>query len=185
DTAPAAAGADEAADPASTPRDEWRGGHLPFLYQTDPQYRDAPYAGTTVREAGCGPTSLAMVYIALTGKTDKDPAAMAAFSEAGGYVEGGLTAWRLMTDGAAELGLSSHEVPADAGRLAAELAEGILSSAACAPATSRTRTLSRAGVADNGELVIHDPNSPANSARTWDVQRVLAQCANLWAFERV
>lgn len=41
-----------------------------------------------------------MVYIALTGKTDKDPAAMAAFSEAGGYVEGGLTAWRLMTDGA-------------------------------------------------------------------------------------
>ncbi len=89
DTAPAAAGADEADDPASTPRDEWRGGHLPFLYQTDPQYRDAPYAGTTVREAGCGPTSLAMVYIALTGKTDKDPAAMAAFSEAGGYVEGG------------------------------------------------------------------------------------------------
>ena len=49
DTAPAAAGADEADDPASTPRDEWRGGHLPFLYQTDPQYRDAPYAGTTVR----------------------------------------------------------------------------------------------------------------------------------------
>ena len=36
-----------------------------------------------------------------------------------------------------------------------------------------------------GELVIHDPNSPANSARTWDVQRVLAQCANLWAFEWV
>lgn len=40
-------------------------------------------------------------------------------------------------------------------------------------------------MADNGELVIHDPNSPANSARTWDVQRVLAQCANLWAFEWV
>lgn len=187
DTAPAAAGADEAADPASTPRDEWRGGHLPFLYQTDPQYRDAPYAGTTVREAGCGPTSLAMVYIALTGKTDKDPAAMAAFSEAGGYVEGGLTAWRLMTDGAAELGLSSHEVPADAGRLAAELAEGhpVICSVRPGDFTDTGHFLVVAGVADNGELVIHDPNSPANSARTWDVQRVLAQCANLWAFERV
>ena len=187
DTAPAAAGADEADDPASTPRDEWRGGHLPFLYQTDPQYRDAPYAGTTVREAGCGPTSLAMVYIALTGKTDKDPAAMAAFSEAGGYVEGGLTAWRLMTDGAAELGLSSHEVPADAGRLAAELAEGhpVICSVRPGDFTDTGHFLVVAGVADNGELVIHDPNSPANSARTWDVQRVLAQCANLWAFERV
>ena len=187
DTAPAAAGADEADDPASTPRDEWRGGHLPFLYQTDPQYRDAPYAGTTVREAGCGPTSLAMVYIALTGKTDKDPAAMAAFSEAGGYVEGGLTAWRLMTDGAAELGLSSHEVPADAGRLAAELAEGhpVICSVRPGDFTDTGHFLVVAGVADNGELVIHDPNSPANSARTWDVQRVLAQCANLWAFEWV
>ena len=46
------------------------------------------------------------------------------------------------------------------------------------------RLLVVAGVADNGELVIHDPNSPANSARTWDAERVLAQCANLWAFER-
>ena len=187
DTAPAAAGADEAADPASTPRDEGRGGHLPFLYQTDPQYRDAPYAGATVGEAGCGPTSLAMVYIALTGKTDKDPAAMAAFSEAEGYVEGGLTAWRLMTDGAAELGLSSHEVPADAGRLAAELAEGHLVICSVRPGdfTDTGHFLVVAGVADNGELVIHDPNSPANSARTWDAERVLAQCANLWAFERV
>ena len=50
--------------------------------------------------------------------------------------------------------------------------------------TSTGHFLVVAGVADNGELVIHDPNSPANSARTWDAERVLAQCANLWAFER-
>ena len=101
---------------------------------------------------------------------------MAAFSEAGGYVEGGLTAWRLMTDGAAELGLSSHEVPADAGRLAAELAEGH-------PVICSVRP---GDFTDTGHfLVVAGPNSPANSARTWDVQRVLAQCANLWAFERV
>ena len=108
-------------------------------------------------------------------------------SEAGGYVEGGLTAWRLMTDGAAELGLSSHEVPADAGRLAAELAEGhpVICSVRPGDFTDTGHFLVVAGVADNGELVIHDPNSPANSARTWDVQRVLAQCANLWAFEWV
>ena len=49
--------------------------------------------------------------------------------------------------------------------------------------TSYDGSLNR--LADNGELVIHDPNSPANSARTWDAERVLAQCANLWAFERV
>lgn len=186
DASVAAADAGDGAEAASTPRDEWRGGELPFLYQTDPQYRDASYAGATVGEAGCGPTSLAMVYIALTGKTDKDPAAMAAFSEAEGYVEEGLTAWRFMTDGAAELGLSSHEVPADAGRLKEELAQGhpIICSMRPGDFTSTGHFLVVAGVADNGELVIHDPNSPANSARTWDAERVLAQCANLWAFER-
>ena len=127
-----------------------------------------------------------MVYIALTGKTDKDPAAMAAFSEAEGYVEEGLTAWRFMTDGAADLGLSSHEVPADAGRLKEELAQGhpVICSMRPGDFTSTGHFLVVAGVADNGELVIHDPNSPANSARTWDAERVLAQCANLWAFER-
>lgn len=34
--APDAAGTEEATDPVSTPCDEWRGGELPFLYQTDP-----------------------------------------------------------------------------------------------------------------------------------------------------
>lgn len=186
DVVPAAAAAGDGAEAASTPRDEWRGGELPFLYQIDPQYRAAPYAGATVEEAGCGPTSLAMVYIALTGKTDKDPVAMAAFSENGGYVEGGLTAWRLMTEGAAELGLSSHEVPADAGRLKAELSQGhpVICSVRPGDFTDTGHFLVVAGVADNGELVIHDPNSPANSARTWDAERVLSQCANLWAFER-
>lgn len=185
DAAPAAASGD-GAEAASTPRDKWRGGELPFLYQTDPQYSAAPYAGATVEEAGCGPTSLAMVYIALTGKTDKDPVAMAAFSEDSGYVEGGLTAWRLMTEGADELGLSSHEVPADAGRLKAELSQGhpVICSVRPGDFTDTGHFLVVAGVDEGGDLVIHDPNSPANSARTWDVERVLSQCANLWAFER-
>ena len=172
--------------PVSTPRSEWREGALPFLYQTDPAWADAPYAGATVAESGCGPTSLAMVYVALTGRTDFDPATLADFSERNGFVEEGLTAWRFMTDGALRLGLSSHEVPADAARLRAELAAGnpVICSVRPGDFTETGHFLVVAGVADNGELVIHDPNSPANSARTWDIDRVLSQCANLWAFER-
>lgn len=184
--APAPEVTGDGAEADSTPRDQWHAGELPFLYQIDPRYGGASYAGSTVQEAGCGPTSLAMVYIALTGRTDKDPAAMAVFSEEGGYVEEGMTAWRLMTDGAAELGLSSHEVPAEASCLVAELSEGrpVICSVRPGDFTDTGHFLVVAGVADNGELVIHDPNSPANSAHTWDVQRVVSQCANLWAFER-
>ncbi len=42
DVAPDAAGTEEATDPVSTPCDEWRGGELPFLYQTDPSTATLP-----------------------------------------------------------------------------------------------------------------------------------------------
>lgn len=176
----------DGSEAASTPRSQWRAGELPFLYQIDPSWSAAPYAGADVESAGCGPTSLTMVYIALTGNTDYDPASMAAFSEENGYVEGGLTAWRLMSEGAASLGLSSHEVPADASRLAAELQEGrpVICSVGPGDFTEKGHFIVLAGVDDDGRLVVHDPNSPANSAQTWDVDRVLGQCRNLWAFER-
>lgn len=182
-----AAGATASADAVSTPRDEWRAGEVPFLYQIDGAWADAPYAGSDVADAGCGPTSLTMVYVALTGNADYDPASMAAFSERGGFVEDGMTAWRLMTEGAASLGLSSHEVPADRSQLLAELSAGypVICSVGPGDFTSKGHFIVLAGVADDDQLVVHDPNSPENSARTWDADRVLAQCRNLWAFERI
>lgn len=64
----------------STPVGEWSQGQVPRLYQTDPAWAGAPYAGSTVEEAGCGPTCLAMVYVSITGKKDYDPASLCAFS---------------------------------------------------------------------------------------------------------
>ena len=54
---------------------------MPHLYQTDPAWANKSYAGGTVRANACGPTSLTMVYIYLTGRTDLDPGAMAAFAD--------------------------------------------------------------------------------------------------------
>ena len=39
-----------------------------------------------------------------------------------------------------------------------------------------------AGIANDGQVIVHDPNSAERSGRTWDLERVLSQCANLWAF---
>ena len=108
----------------STPVAEWRQGEVPALYQIDPTWADKPYAGGDIRENGCGPTCLSMVYVALTGHTDLDPAAMARFSEEQGHVADNMTAWTLMTDGAAALGLNSEELPADADTIRSALAAG-------------------------------------------------------------
>ena len=168
----------------STPRAEWKRGSAPFLYQIDRQWADEPYAGGTVRENGCGPTALSMVYVALTGRTDLDPAAMAAFSERNGYVTDGMTAWALMSDGAAQLGLSSRELPASADAVTNALTAGqpVICSVRPGDFTSTGHFIVLAGIDENGQLIVHDPNSSARSNVRWDIDRVLSQCANLWAF---
>ena len=39
-----------------------------------------------------------------------------------------------------------------------------------------------ADLAENGQVTVRDPNSEQNSTHPWDLERILAQCANLWAF---
>ncbi|WP_241156483.1 MULTISPECIES: C39 family peptidase [unclassified Adlercreutzia] len=180
-----AASANAPATARSTPRSAWREGEVPFLYQTDAEWANAAYAGGTVAENGCGPTCLSMVYVALTGKTDRDPAAMCSFSQNGGYVVEGETSWELMTDGARQIGLRSHEVPADATAITAELEAGhpLIASVRPGDFTATGHFIVIAGTDGAGNLTIHDPNSPERSAQSWPVARVIPQCANLWAFE--
>ncbi|WP_253904766.1 C39 family peptidase [Adlercreutzia sp. ZJ473] len=181
-----AAGAGEPTAARSTPRSEWREGEVPFLYQTDAEWANVAYAGGTVAENGCGPTCLSMAYVALTGKTDRDPAAMCAFAQDGGYVADGETSWELMADGARQIGLRSHEVPADAAAIIAELEAGrpLIASVRPGDFTTTGHFIVIAGADDAGNLTIHDPSSPERSARSWPIAQVIPQCANLWAFER-
>ena len=44
----------------STPRDQWRKGEMPYLYQIDPAWSETDYAGGRFAKTGCGPTALSM-----------------------------------------------------------------------------------------------------------------------------
>lgn len=168
----------------STPVDEWRQGEVPELYQIDRAWADEPYAGGDIRENGCGPTCLSMVYVALTGRTDLDPAAMARFSEEAEHVTDNMTAWTLMTDGAAQLGLTSEELPADADAVRNALTAGqpVICSVRPGDFTKTGHFIVLAGLDAEGRVIVHDPNSAARTAQPWDLERILSQCANLWAF---
>lgn len=101
----------------STPRSEWTQGTMPHLYQTDPAWANKSYAGGTVRANACGPTSLTMVYIYLTGRTDLDPGAMAAFADENNFAPTGATEWSFMTEGASMLGIHQPLAPGHHQRL--------------------------------------------------------------------
>lgn len=168
----------------STPVGGWRQGEVPYLYQTDPQWSEEPYTGGNMRENGCGPTCLSMAYVALTGNTNLDPTAMARLSEEQGHTVDGMTAWTLMSDGAASIGLNSREISASADAVRAELEAGhpVICSVRPGDFTTTGHFIVLAGLAENGQVTVRDPNSEQNSTHPWDLERILAQCANLWAF---
>lgn len=170
--------------PASTPRSQWTAGTMPHLYQTDPLWTNKPYAGSNIRVAGCGPTSLSMVYTYLTGKTDLDPVAMASFAEEHNFAPTGATEWRFMTDGAAAIGLRSTPVAPSRASIASALDAGMPIICCLTPGDFTTvgHFLVIKGMDGRGMVEIHDPNSPYNSARRWPISQILPQIEALWAF---
>lgn len=170
--------------PVSTPRSQWTVGTMPHLYQTDPLWANKPYAGSNIRIAGCGPTSLSMVYTYLTGKTDLDPVAMASFAEEHNFAPTGATEWRFMTDGAAAIGLRSTPVAPSRANIASALDAGMPIICCLTPGDFTTvgHFLVIKGMDSRGMVEIHDPNSPYNSAKRWPISQVLPQIEALWAF---
>ena len=170
--------------PVSTPRSQWTAGTMPYLYQTDPLWANKPYAGSNIRIAGCGPTSLSMVYTYLTGKTDLDPVAMASFADEHNFAPTGATEWRFMTDGAAAIGLRSTPVAPSRASIASALNAGMPIICCLTPGdfTAVGHFLVIKGMDSRGMAEIHDPNSPYNSAKRWPISQVLPQIEALWAF---
>ena len=168
---------------SSTPRELWRKGSMPYLYQIDPEWADAEYAGGTFSETGCGPTALSMVYIYLTGNTDLDPVQMAQFSTDNGYAtEGEGTSWTLMSEGAAQLGLSGQMIYASTDNLRSALEAGNPLVCVMNPGTfteiGHFIVIERLG--SDGKALVHDSNSVGRSMRTWDLDLICQEAAGVW-----
>lgn len=170
--------------PQSTPRGEWRAGEVPKLYQRDAAWASVSYGEDDFAESGCGPTCMAMVYVALTGNADRSPADMGALSERMGCVSDKGTAWEFMTEGAAQVGLAADELSADEASVRQALLGGSFVICSMEPGdfTSTGHFIVLAGIDERGKLIVRDPNSPERTSATWDFDTVLGQCRNLWAY---
>ena len=170
--------------PASTPKSEWKQGTMPHLYQIDPVWSNKPYAGNTVRANACGPTSMAMVYACLTGRTDMDPAAMSAFADQNGFAPTGATEWAFMTQGANMLGINSVQIHPTRTDVENALSNGrpVICSMYPGDFTSVGHFIVLRSINERGMVEVFDPNSPFNSARLWGIQQLLQQTNACWSF---
>lgn len=160
-------------------------GTVPLFLQWDERWGYQEYGSDMLAVTGCGPTCLSMVYSGLTGNTDKSPLEMARFSEEQGYYSDGVgTAWTLMSQGAVQLGLNAQELPLTAQLITEQLNEGhpIICTMGPGDFTDSGHYIVLRAVNADGSIALNDPNSPKNSEISWDLEQLMEQMDNLWAY---
>lgn len=158
---------------------------IPLFLQADRRWGERSYGSGPMKETGCGPTCLSMVRCGLGHDGKWDPFRVATLAERKGfYVYGSGSSWDLMTEGARMLGMDSRELSCDASQIIQSLREGKPVICAVGPGdfTTQGHFIVLAGIGDSGKIIVHDPNSQKNSEKAWEIERILKQIKNLWAF---
>ena len=160
-------------------------GKFPYFSQQDSRWRYQKYGSSTIGESGCGPTCMAMCWSGLRNE-ETDPARMAAFSEANGWYYPGIgTSWGMMNEGAEKLGLSVVMLDPDAERMNQALREGkgVIATVGPGDFTTEGHFIFLCGLAENGEILVHDPNSVLRSRKSWPADRLIGQMKKMWIYD--
>ena len=159
---------------------------VPFFLEYDQEWGYADYGSSVLGLNGAAPSCLSMAYVYLTGDGSKNPIIIGDFSMEKGYLsEDGYTDYKLMTEGAEELGLESNELDIDKDNLIAALEEG--NAIICAVVSGDfTKDKSYIVISDyrNGFFYVNDPTSRARSQVGWDYKRLSSQIASAWSLKR-
>lgn len=157
---------------------------FPLFLQWDQRWGYAPYGGSCIGAAGCGPTCLSMVIFALTRDLSATPDALAAYSMSQGfYAKGAGTDWSFMTYAASQYGLCAKELGLDEDAMKQYLDQGhpIICAMRAGDFTTGGHFIVLYGYDENGFLV-NDPNSVERSSRCWDFDTLHYQIKNLWGY---
>lgn len=161
-------------------------GQIPIFYQWTSTWGYAKYGEEQIAIDGCGPTCLAMVAVGLTGDTSYTPKKVADISmEIGTYLSDTGTTWDLMEKGPGQMGFQSWQMKSwSASAILQELESGhpVICSMKEGNFTTQGHFIVLAGVAEDGKVLVNDPNSKVRTQTEWDAQELLDQAKGMWAF---
>lgn len=157
---------------------------FPIFLQWDSRWGYAPYGDDNIGLSGCAPTCLSMVIFSLTRDETATPDAIADFSTKGDYYSYGTgTKWTLLTDAAAEYGVTAKELSLDENVMKNRLDKGemIICSMRAGDFTDGGHFIVIYGYDSKG-FWVNDPNSRIRSLESWSYERLRGQIKNLWAY---
>ena len=147
--------------------------------QFDPKWASNPYGSSTIAASGCGPSSMAMIITALTGKS-VTPAETSAYAGSKGmYIPGAGSSWEVAPVLANHYGLHAKNIAKSVSAINQVLQSGglvITSGSGSTPFTSGGHYITIRGVTTGGKWKIGDSNGQkgiANSKKEWDPQTIL------------
>lgn len=160
-------------------------GEIPLYLQRDRRWRKIRYGSDGMGVTGCGPTCLSMVLCGLRRDEKWLPPKVAGMAEEQGYyVSGSGSSWSLMTEGAEKFGLRAEQLPLEEEAIRGRLEAGhpIICIMGPGDFTDAGHFIVLSGMDEEGYVVVKDPNSRANSEKHWDLERLMSQMKNLWAY---
>lgn len=148
-----------------------------YYNQLDSRWADILYGtSSTIGEAGCGPTALAIIVSTLTG-IHHDPVEMSKWSVAHGHrCEGNGSYHSIIPDGARAFGLKVEGASSkDAIKIAESLADGKLVGVIMGQGhfTSSGHFIVLRGITETGKILVADPASKRKSEQEWDFNIIL------------
>lgn len=167
---------------------DYEKGSIPLFLQWDNRWGYEQYGEETIAIAGCGPTSLAMVAVGLTGNTSINPKVVADYSRENGYLVDGVgSKWSLMTEGAKHFGVTSKEIPLSKEVIISTLEAGqpIIASMGPGTFTKGGHFIVLTEIDSDGRILLNDPDSKINSEKSWDINELMQEADNLWAFRKM
>lgn len=159
-------------------------GEIPLLLQWDKRWGYARYGDFLIATTGCGPTCVAMVAAGLTQDASITPKVVADYAEEHGYYEYGVgSKWTLMSEGAAEFGVTGTAIALSETEIYDNLEAGhpIICSVGAGDFTTEGHFIVLAKL-EEGKIRVNDPNSSENSAKLWTYEELAPQIRNLWVF---
>lgn len=160
--------------------------NVPLYLQYDAAWKDVPYGNGTLKNNGCCPTCLAMVFSYFQGRNIY-PTEIVAWSGSKYYVSGAGTSWSIFEPAGKQWGVPCTNIGKNETKMLDALQNGKIIIASMGPGTFTKggHLIVLTGITASGKITVNDPNDSKiknHIGTEFAVSLILRECKNMWVF---